>query len=558
MLDTTLSLEDQCSAIWAATLQQERDEERIRNTPPDIRLWDGEWQLQHIISGVEYQASFQWVSNDTGPGQIEIPFDHPAAQWVHDAQGRVDRGEGRNVHITVEYCNTRWSGRLDKAVVETGEDGDDVLSMDFAHDYENLKFYSVWSNSHLPDWFQWPRALLLGGPVPWILLTALQLQLTREHNPLLTIPDDPLDWSLIDTWDQSNWSVVVKPTSFAEWAARGVVWGVLSSRFATWHDMAKTLLEDSELSVTCTRYLEGDPAPWDGANLRHGTLVIDIEDKSGVHIGTSNGGTVFDGLARTVAEFSEDFIDSTEALIDDTDVPQEYYTSGSRLTKPEWPYVVYRTGEGSSVESSRFINSPAKAVQVIVGGHSMPGVNEALSASVQAIGDLWGNVLLIGGLGGSIDTLLKPLYEDTILAWWAKKSQQRAQNSGWSRYFEYFQDGANKAYTIAALLVLRAGFWATRTVLANEMKVSDGAYCVGGPGYGHYFLDDRIGFSLENDPTGRIWMDRARKIELKWTADTYPEWVPTIGDPRNLQDPAQRALGKIETLVAGLRDLGAY
>lgn len=177
---------------------------------------------------------------------------------------------------------------------------------------------------------------------------------------------------------------------------------------------------------------------------------------------------------------------------------------------------------------------------------------------MQAIGDLWGNVLLIGGLGGSIDQLLKPLYEDTILAWWAKKSQQRAQNSGWSRYFEYFQDGANKAYTIASLLVLRAGFWATRTVLANEMKVSDGAYCVGGPGYGHYFLDDRIGFSLENDPTGRIWMDRARKIELKWTSDTYPEWVPTIGDPRNLQDPAQRALGKIETLVAGLRDLGAY
>jgi hypothetical protein len=179
--------------------------------------------------------------------------------------------------------------------------------------------------------------------------------------------------------------------------------------------------------------------------------------------------------------------------------------------------------------------------------------------TIQAIGDLWGNVVLIGGLGGSIDTLLKPLYEDTLLAWWSLKSTQRAQNAGWSRYFEYFQDGANKAYTIASLMVLRAGFWSTRTVIANEMKVLDASpYFVGGNGLGHYFLDDRIGFSLENDPTGQIWVDRARKIELKWDSESYPEWVPTIGDPRNLQDPAQRAWGRIEQMVASLRDLGVF
>jgi hypothetical protein len=189
----------------------------------------------------------------------------------------------------------------------------------------------------------------------------------------------------------------------------------------------------------------------------------------------------------------------------------------------------------------------------------MPGVNEAISASIQAAGDIVGNLVMIGSLGGSIDTLLKPLYEDTILAWWSVKSTLRAQHSGWSRYFEYFQDGANKAYTIAALMVLRAGFWATKTVLANEMTIIDGApWLVGDRGLGHWFLDDRIGFYLENDISGRIWVDRARKLELKWDADTYAEWVPTIGDPRNLQDPAQRAWGRIESLIAALRDLGAY
>ena len=400
---------------------------------------------------------------------------------------------------------------------------------------------------------------MLAGPVPWILLTTLHLQLVREHNPLITIPDDPLDITLWDdVFDQSNWSVVVKPLSFLDSANSGAVWGVASSRWATWHDMAKIMLEDSELSVTCTRYLDGDPLPWDGANLRHGTLVVDIVDKSGVYIGTSNGGNIFSGLARTVAEFAEDFIDSTLNLIEDTEAPEEYFIPGLLLTKPEAPYVVYRTGEGSGIETSRFINSPSKAIQINAGGHSAPGVNETISASIQAVGDLIGNVVLIGSLGGSIDTLLKPLYEDTILAWMSVKSTQRAQNSGWSRYFEYFQDGANKAYTITALMVLRAGFWSTRTVLANEMKVIDGSPFFVSEKNGHYWLDDRIGFNLEQDPTGQIWVDRARKIELKWDAESYPEWVPTIGDPRNLQDPAQRAWGRIEQMVASLRDLGVY
>ncbi len=207
------------------------------------------------------------------------------------------------------------------------------------------------------------------------MLTTLHLQLVREHNPLITIPDDPLDitqWD--DTFDQSNWSVVVKPLSFIEAAQSGVVWGVVSSRWATFHDMAKILLEDSELSLVCTRYLEGDPEPWDGANLRSGTLVISIEDKSGVFIGTSNGGTVFDGLVRTVAEFADDFIDSTLNLLTDTEAPDEYFIPGFYATNAEWPYVVYRTGENSGIEASRFINSPSKAVQVNIGGHSMPGV----------------------------------------------------------------------------------------------------------------------------------------------------------------------------------------
>lgn len=543
--------------IWDATRAHRKAEENTRRAEPLVRLWNAEWDLQHLVSN-SYSAQFSFISNDTGPGRLEIPADSPAAEWIHDYTGRVERDEGRNVFITVDHCGARWSGILDKYSLEQREDGDVALVADFLHDYEHLKWYSLWSNPFLPAAIQAPRAWILAGPVTWVLKTTLWANIFREHNPLVTWPDDPLDLSQwFTSLDVSNWNVVVKPQGFLEAAQSGVVWGVLISRWATWHDAAHIMLEDAELSVRCDRYLTGDPAPWQGANLRNGTLVIDIVDKSGINIGTSNGGNIFDGLVRTVVEFADDFIDSTLDVIADASTPNDYFLPGSKYTDPVKPYVVYMEGENSPIQTSAFINSPAKGVQVNIGGHSMPGVNEVISASIQASFDILGSLIQVGSLGGTVDTLLKPLYEDTILAWWSVKSPQRAQNSGWSRLFEYFQQGSDRAYTLAALMVLRAGFWATKTQLSWRVQVDSGRpFMVGDRGVGHFFLDDRVGLKLKGSP--EIHMDRCRKIDLAWDAENPPEWQLTIGDDRIFQDPAQRAWGKIEQLIAGLRDLGVY
>lgn len=134
--------------IWDATRVHRKAEEKIRRKQPLVRLWNAEWELQHIVRD-EYSAQFSFVSNDTGPGRIEIPADSPAAEWIHDHQGRVSRGEGRNVFITVDHCGARWSGIMDKYAIEQREDGDVALVADFLHDYEHLKWYSLWSNPFL-------------------------------------------------------------------------------------------------------------------------------------------------------------------------------------------------------------------------------------------------------------------------------------------------------------------------------------------------------------------------------------------------------------------------
>ena len=547
-----------CEQILAAAERQKLVEERIRRAQPVGRIWDAEWNCQHVM-GSEYSAQFSFISNDTGPGRTEFPFDSPIAQWIYDYQERLDSGSGRTVGITIDYCGARWSGMLDKFAVEQREDGDVVLVVDWVHDYEHLKWYSVIPNPFLPDGFQAPRAWLLAGPVPWILKVSLFLAIWREHNPFLTWPDDPMN---LNNWasmglDMSNWHIVVKPQSFIQALESGAVWGVVTSRWQNFHDMAHYMLEDSELSIVCRRYLPGDDLPWAGANLRYGTLVIDVADKSGVLIGTSNGGSVFDGLTRTALEFADDFIDSTYDVVSDADTPQDYFTVGKRYTDPVKPYVIFYESDTSPVQTSSWIYSPAKGVQIEVGGHSAPGVNESISASIQALGDVLGGLAQIGSLGGTIDTLLAPIYEDTILAWQTFKSPERANNTGWDRLHAYFQDGAGKAYTLAALAVLRAGMWATKTVVSWRVQVSDGApYLVGDNGVGHFFLDDRVGLVLKAD--NKIHMDRCRRIDLAWGPDSPPEWTINIGDERIWQDPAQRALGRIERLIAGLHDLGVW
>jgi hypothetical protein len=546
-----------CEDIRAAVRSHVLDEKNLRRQPPLTRIWDAEWHLQYVINN-EYSGSYTWISNDTGPGRTEIPFNSPVAQWIHDHQGRISRGEGRNIGITVDYCGARWSGIMDKYTVEQRDDGDVVLVVDWMHDYEHLKWVTVWSNPWLPAVFQAPRAWVAAGPVPWILKHALLVNIIREHNPLITMVDDPLD---LTSWftdiDMSDWHIVVAPGSFLQAMASGAIWGVAFARWTNWHDMAHTMLEDAQQLVTCTRYLEGDDPPWAGANLRNGALVIDIVDKSGIYVGTSEGGTIFSGLQRTFWQFTDDFLDSTSEVIADIETPPDYFQPGYKFTHPAIPYVIFYEGDTSPIQTSQLINSPAKGVVIQCGGHSMPGVNEVISATIQAAFDMLGILVAISSLGTIVDTLLKPFYEDVILAWWSVKNHHRADNGGWERLNEYFQQGASKAFTIASLMVLRAGMWATRTVISWKVSVLDGQpYMIGDRGLGHFFLEDRVGLVLRGDT--QIHMDRCRKLELSWDPDNPPEWHITIGDDRIWQDPAQRSWGKLEAMIAGLHDLGVW
>ena len=558
MTEDTLA---ECLAIWEVTEERERQRQAGRLQPPDTTIYDGDWQMIGWLDA-EYLGDFEWVDNDTGPGQTEIPWDHYIAEWIWDEWGRLQRGEKIDVHIVVEcYNGARWSGKLDCCSPEKREDGTRTLAVQWLSDYEKLKWYTVWSNAALPSIFQFPRVFLLAGGARWCLLTALHLQVMREQQNWWSLPDDPLDPSSWVPASVSDWSTVVMPHSFLDDLADGISWSLLSSRFKKWHDLATPILNDAELSVVWRRYLPhlGDEQPIPGQTLRPGALVIDIVDKSGIYNdGTSTGGTLWDGLVRTVAGFVGNFIDPVVEEIASIDEPT-YKIPGLFGTTKTTPYVTWLEGEETGIQSSKLTRWPSKGVQVVVGGQSMYGVNEAISASIQLAFDLLSAALFIPAVGGSVDTLLAPLYTGTVLAWMNVKSIARSSNSGWDAYFEYFQDGADRAFTLESLLVLRAGFWATRQRFAAEVNVNDGSpWILGDQGRGHCWVGDRVGFGLLGDRTGRIHVDRIHSIRLRYS-DTEPmSWIPVIGDNSADKDPAVRSIERLETAFSALHDLGVF
>lgn len=371
--------------------RQKRAAARLRR--PVIRIWDGDWNLIGRIED-EIAAEFEWKLNETGVGTLELPEDHYVTKWIGNFTGAAydfgnlveSPGRKRNVHITVDKDGARWGGRMKSFTVRKGDHKTTML-LTFLHDYEELKYIYCWANPFLPCVFQFPKIFILAGPTRWVLKMFLFLNVLRIQGNLWTIPDDPLNPS---EWfraiDMSQWSVVVKPSAFLDDAS---TWMLGGTRFKKWTDLASAPLEDAQLMVDCRRWLTGDPPPWEGApELRNGALVIDIIDKSylrNTSSGTGTGGWIFDGILKTLNTFSPNYVEEYVNVVDDPNDPGEYKIPLWLGTAPGAPWVTFREGDITGIESSEFTHAPATAVQVMTGGHSMPGVNEAISATVQAV-----------------------------------------------------------------------------------------------------------------------------------------------------------------------------
>ena len=589
------TLEDH-QVLWDKVQVRRCEMEEARLAAPVVRFWDGDMTLRGYVAG-ERSGRFEFIENETGTFTTKLPLGHYLAKWVMLHKGRAKR----NVIATIDKQGARWSGMMDNYRVVKDKSGDAYLEINFLHDYEQTKHILCWANPFLIAEFQFPKLWIIFGPAKWCLLLTLFVNILRLETSLWTLPDDPLD---INEWmglsfNPGNWRNIVKPFPFLSDNSNT---SLVFSRFKPFHDVAKNVLADAQLTMTCRRYLHGeDEHPFkhllgelaplsklaELIPLRHGCVVWDIVDNSGWGTETAFGGSLLTGLVRaTMTTGSDGYVNGVDVYKGDPTFPGEYYIPGFKGTHPRAPHVVFQEGLYTGIESSEFKYFEATDTSFVTGGQSAPGVNEGISAAINAGGDFltsfinsliapagpFGGAIDLPPLGGMMDAVAKIIYENVILAFMEVPTLRAAGMNmpipglenlrtglGDFHYYEGWGDNADRAFTISAALAIKAKMWATRAHSQHTIKVADAApYYYGENGYGHYAVGSRIGTTVLGYPEpDTIFVERVKKASYEWDADGSTGWQLEVGY-QEAKDPTLKAFEKIKDLNSMLSQLSIF
>ena len=591
-----LTTPQQHAALWGVVKERRAQRELERLKAPTVELRDGDYRLRGQVEGY-LLLEFEFVENETGTATIQLPLDHYLARWVMDHRGRAKR----NVHTVIEKQGARWSGCMDHYRVVKEKDGRAYLEILFLNDFEQTKHIRVWCNPFLRAELQFPKIWIIFGPAKWSLLTTLFCQLLRLETSLWTLPDDPTD---INEWmgpsfNPSVWRNIVKPYPFL---LDNSPISMVFSRFGTFYDTAKQLLEDHQLTLTCRRYLpDRDEHPFNELKgvwgldpvedllslipLREGCLVWDIEDNSGWGSQTAFGGSWLTGFVRALVSLAGDGqVEGVDVFTGDYTYPNEYYTPWFLGTSPAAPWVVFEEGPLTGITSSEFSYYEATDTSFLAGGQSAPGINEGISALINIGGDFLTSFInsqlaLLGAVGGAIDlpplgglldAVLEPLYSDVFGAFMEIPTLRAMGLSlpisglediitglGDFHYYENMAEGSMRAFTLSAFAAVLAEIHKTRTRTSHTLKVSDAApYVFGERGYGHCWLGHRVGTSVLGYPVeDQLFVERIKKIKYKIDKDGPSGWEVEIGY-REPQNPALHILEEIKRFNGAMGQAG--
>lgn len=535
--------------VYADIQYENWKQEERRKNPTLIRVWDGNWNLFNYVEG-EFEHRFKFLRNDAGSATLQLPLDHPVALDMINP----DDWPTKSMYVTYDKDGARWSGRIVNSKVHVTRSGEQYLEFSIIHDYMKLKELLVWANPFLPAEVQFPKAWFLFGPARWAVATTLLMQLIRKNTSLWMVPDDPMDVGQWFDLDMSNWNIAVKPVDFFHDSSPTMV---VSSRFQYFHDCVAPILADAQLTIDVRRFLPGDPQPIGGKNLRHGCLVIDVMDKSGWRSGSAIGGDLVTGLTRAYKRISSDGMTEGYDYINRVDHPYEYTTPGWYGSVPSAPWVVFEDSPYTGMESSEFEYSPPGASQFVTGGSSMPGVNEVIKATIIGVGGFIGSAVLQSQAGAVVDALVEPLYSDVFFAFMAHKQADRISQQGWDFPYEYWVDGADKAYTISALSALRKAKEETSEKYSCKITMTDGSpYWVGERGYGDFFIGDRVAVHALGMSENKLFINQVDELEYV-SSESERGWEITVGKP-DFTTGLTYLAERYEAQTSALKELGVW
>lgn len=529
-------------------------EERFK-ADTEITLWDGDWNLLGQVVG-QYDYEFTFLRNDAGSASLVLPIDHYLSEMLIDK----DQWPTKSLYLVFEKDGSRWSGRIENMKVTVNYRGDRQVELSAVHDYNKLKELLVWSNPFLPASVQFPKAWFLFGPAKWAVTLTLFVNLLRKNVSLWSLPDDPLDFGQWFDLDMSDWNMAVIPSKFFGDSSPTAV---VSSRFKYFHDCVIDILNDAQLTIECRRYLPdmGDEHPFksypsgEKMNLRQGCLVIEVVDKSGWNKETAVAGALTTGFIRGIKRVTgEDGMIEELEIIDTPTQPAEYSEPKWFGTSPRAPWVTLEHGDYTSINASEFDYTPAGPIQWVVGGSSMPGINETIKAAVIGIGGFIGSLVGQSQVGSVAAEVLEPVYSDVFMAFNSWKDRERAEDHGWDAPYEYWADGADKAFTVSAVSALRKAKYDTNESISTSVEMTNGApYYIGPQGYGDFFVGDLVGVHALGMPKDKLY------VEMVESATYRPDsgWSFEIGKP-TFKAGLEYLADKFERSTSALKELGVW
>lgn len=482
--------------------------EFMRRAKPMITFYrnkaDGSPGLEYY-GRVAYQdtikASFPFKKNVSAQGVMELRFDHYISEWLRKVPN--DPNERKNIVIRVDFFGgrLRWTGILHHHAAKS-RDGMRYMELTFNDDLQYLQFLLGPPNPALPiPIFQWPRVLPILGPAKWACSILILINLIRVEGNLWNLPDDPFDvnqWDNLVDWD--DWQVHIKcnPLPLDD----SSLWTVLGTRMNPIDAVLSDALADAALTIKWRRVFTDEGESETGllflGQPANGALILEIVDDSGYYNpllgGTFLGGTIIDGLIRSVVTYAGGFIeDSAQLLTDDeTYYPDEYYGPGWLGTLAQAPWLVVRDSSWTPIETSELTWSPATAVRVIVGGDN-PAADAVARLIIETTGNLIGYFLLGGfsSAGTIAADIIMPYLVGTIFAWLEWKHYGRAKNLGWVHLWELYQQGGeNNSWSLSAIAALRGGFLASRSQTSHTVSLRGNSWII--PGV-HFDVGSRIG-----------------------------------------------------------------
>ncbi|AMS03261.1 minor tail subunit [Gordonia phage Lucky10] len=553
-------------ALWAREIRETRIARIAR--PARVELYDGNWNYRGQAA-VRLAGELDLIENDTGSIVIELPIDMKERRrtfLAHWALNQEARGT-TNIHIIVEKDGARIGGRADPkkgVTLKRSPDGDRVI-LTFLEDTQELKHVHMAAAPFLPvSLIQQPKVQFVWAPADWGGLVTLGMNVLRNQGTNFNMNLDLLDQS---TWTGGLWAqaqIVPVPRKLTSSVApTTIITGTIKQ---SWWDVMAPILEDAELMIVTRRFKKGDPEPWAGAgtNWRQGTLFVDIVDKSGWRSGTSIGGNLATGLARTIANVTSNYVEDSYDLL--TGAPVD--TSGYKLpgflsTQPPRPHAIYRDGEITGVQNFELTRGAGGPVRITAGGKSMPGVNELLEAVIGYGGDVLGDNISIAGygvgsLGSILNAFLMPILKDSMLAYMSVPLLMRSAKQGWGHYLETAATGVTQAYTPSSIMDLRKRRRETDPDTAFSFEVASGVpLLIGDRGQGHWWLGDRVGATTKY-LGARVFVARCRGLTLPLGGDDPQMWKATFGDRRTKKDALERLVETAATAFSALQEIGAF